>query len=110
MDLFMPTVDGFEATEYIRKTENPNKNVPIYALTSTAVVQHKKKAVQVGMNGFISKPFHPNKIKQVLLEISRTAALKSEESIDHREYAFSLSGSRSIISNRSEIASEYCSA
>ena len=32
---------------------------------------------------------HPNKIKQVLLEISRTAALKSEESIDHREYAFS---------------------
>ncbi len=70
MDLFMPIIDGFEATDYIRKTENPNKNTPIYALTSTAVVQHKKKAIQVGMDGFISKPFHPNEIKQVLLEIS----------------------------------------
>ena len=89
MDLFMPIIDGFEATDYIRKTENPNKNVPIYALTSTAVLQHKKKAIQVGMDGFISKPFHPNEIKQVLLEISRTATLKSDESFDDSEFAFS---------------------
>ena len=93
MDLFMPIIDGFEATDYIRKTENPNKNAPIYALTSTAVVQHKKKAIKVGMNGFISKPFHPNEIKQVLLEVSRSAALKSFNSSHDRESAFSFNKS-----------------
>jgi hypothetical protein len=71
MDLFMPLVDGFDATKQIRKTENPNKHTPIYALTATAVAQHKKRALTVGMEGFISKPFHPNEIKQVLGEISK---------------------------------------
>lgn len=70
MDLFMPLVDGFDATKHIRKTENLNKHTPIYALTATAVSQHKKRALTVGMEGFISKPFHPNEIKQVLSEIS----------------------------------------
>ena len=71
MDLFMPLIDGFDATKHIRKTENPNKHTPIYALTATAVAQHKKRALTVGMEGFISKPFHPNEIKQVLSEISK---------------------------------------
>jgi PAS domain S-box-containing protein len=70
MDLFMPLVDGFDATKHIRKTENPNQHTPIYALTATAVAQHKKRALTVGMEGFISKPFHPNEIKLVLSEIT----------------------------------------
>ena len=71
MDLFMPLIDGFDATKHIRKTENPNKHTPIYALTATAVAQHKKRALTIGMEGFISKPFHPNEIKQVLSEITK---------------------------------------
>jgi len=71
MDLFMPLIDGFDAAKHIRKTENPNKHTPIYALTATAVAQHKKRALTVGMEGFISKPFHPNEIKQVLSEITK---------------------------------------
>ena len=89
MDIFMPIVDGFEATENIRNTENPNKNTPIYALTSTAVVQHKKRAHQAGMDGFISKPFHPNEIKQVLAEISKLIKHKTHRSSVQKELAFS---------------------
>ena len=89
MDIFMPILDGFEATENIRNTENPNKNTPIYALTSTAVVQHKKRAHQAGMNGFISKPFHPNEIKQVLVEISKLIKHKTHKSSVQQELAFS---------------------
>ena len=89
MDIFMPILDGFEATENIRNTENPNKNTPIYALTSTAVVQHKKRAHQAGMNGFISKPFHPNEIKQVLVEISKLIKDKAHKSSVQKELAFS---------------------
>lgn len=89
MDIFMPIVDGFEATENIRNTENPNKNTPIYALTSTAVVQHKKRAHQAGMDGFISKPFHPNEIKQVLVEISKLIKHKTHKSSVQKELDFS---------------------
>ena len=89
MDIFMPILDGFEATENIRNTENPNKNTPIYALTSSAVVQHKKRAHQAGMNGFISKPFHPNEIKQVLVEISKLIKHKTHKSPVQQELAFS---------------------
>ena len=89
MDLFMPIIDGFEATENIRNTENPNKNTPIYALTSTAVVQHKKRAHQAGMDGFISKPFHPNEIKQVLVEISKLIKHKTHKSSVQKELDFS---------------------
>jgi PAS domain S-box-containing protein len=88
MDLFMPIIDGFEATDNIRKTENPNKNTPIYALTSTAVVQHKKRAHQAGMNGFISKPFHPNEIRQVLMELSKMLQHNSDNSSVKRDLTF----------------------
>lgn len=79
MDLFMPLVDGFDATKNIRSTENLNRHTPIYALTATAVAQHKKRALTAGMEGFISKPFHPNEIKQVLSEITK---LKNQNSAD----------------------------
>lgn len=81
MDLFMPLIDGFDATKHIRKTENPNKHTPIYALTATAVAQHKKRALTVGMEGFISKPFHPNEIKQVLSEITKQKDQNSAQTL-----------------------------
>jgi len=58
-------------------------------LTSTAVVQHKKRAHQAGMDGFISKPFHPNEIKQVLVEISKLIKHKTHKSSVQKELDFS---------------------
>jgi CheY-like chemotaxis protein len=59
MDIQMPIMDGYEATIKITNTENPNKNTPIVALTASALVTQKDKALECGMSDYLSKPFTP---------------------------------------------------
>ena len=54
MDLQMPEMNGFEATEYIRKTMN--SNIPIIALTADVTTVDLAKCKAVGMNDYIAKP------------------------------------------------------
>ena len=54
MDLQMPEMNGFEATEYIRNTLN--SKVPIIALTADVTTVDVAKCIAVGMNDYISKP------------------------------------------------------
>jgi PAS domain S-box-containing protein len=54
MDLHMPEMNGFEATEYIRK--NMKSDVPIIALTADVTTVDVEKCKAVGMNDYISKP------------------------------------------------------
>ena len=67
MDLQMPEMDGYETTEEIRKIEK-YRDLPIIALTASAMLNIQDKAFVVGMNDYISKPFNPDelysKIKQ----------------------------------------------
>jgi len=63
MDLQMPEMDGYEATAKIRQL--PDKKyteLPIIALTASAMLDIKDVAFKVGMNDFISKPFSPNEL------------------------------------------------
>ncbi len=67
MDIQMPNMDGYEATKQIRNLSN-NKinNIPIFALTANAFESDKQKALDCGMNGFISKPIDiPKLIKTI---------------------------------------------
>ncbi len=54
MDLQMPEMNGFEATEYIRKTMN--SKIPIIALTADVTTVDLAKCKAVGMNDYIAKP------------------------------------------------------
>ena len=54
MDLQMPEMNGFEATEYIRYTMN--SNIPIIALTADVTTADLNKCKAVGMNDYIAKP------------------------------------------------------
>ena len=54
MDLQMPEMNGFEATEYIRKSMN--SNIPIIALTADVTTVDLEKCKAVGMNDYIAKP------------------------------------------------------
>lgn len=72
MDIQMPVMDGYEATINIRNTENPNKKTPIVALTASAMVDQKNRAMAVGMNDFISKPFTPNHLLGIIQEYVST--------------------------------------
>ncbi|MFM7309457.1 MAG: ATP-binding protein [Flavobacteriales bacterium] len=62
MDLQMPILDGFDATLKIR-TEL-KLEVPILALTANALSGERDRCLQLGMNGYVSKPFQPERLYQ----------------------------------------------
>ncbi len=57
MDIQMPIMDGYTATEEIRKF---NIETPIIALTASLSIDIQDRATTAGMNGFVTKPFNPN--------------------------------------------------
>ena len=67
MDHMMPGMDGLEATEVIRNTDNINAVTPIIALTANAVSGMKEIFIAGGMNDFISKPIDMRELDRVLL-------------------------------------------
>jgi CheY-like chemotaxis protein len=70
MDLHMPVMDGFMATEKIRKLGFSKQDFPIIALSASIIDDDQTLARDTGMNDFLSKPFNPtvlyNKLKNYL--------------------------------------------
>jgi signal transduction histidine kinase/CheY-like chemotaxis protein len=66
MDVNMPVMDGFTATEHIRRLSTHHRNVPIVALTADAMKEDKERCLESGMNDYISKPFRPEEIHEVI--------------------------------------------
>lgn len=71
MDVQMPIMDGFKATQKIREIEkSTGTHTPIIAVTANAFPEDKEKCLASGMDDYISKPFQPEdlirKIKQHL--------------------------------------------
>lgn len=67
MDLQMPVMDGYEATRQIRMmNESRKRNIPIIALTASALKEVKERVFAAGMNDFITKPFNPNELQYKL--------------------------------------------
>lgn len=70
MDIQMPNMDGYKATQAIRRLADKEKaNIPIVAMTANAFEEDKKKAMEKGMNGHIAKPIDVEKIETVLLNV-----------------------------------------
>ncbi|MDE6659796.1 MAG: transporter substrate-binding domain-containing protein [Eubacterium sp.] len=67
MDIQMPIMDGYEATRQIRALEDPIKStVPIVAMTANVFSDDEQKAIDVGMNGHITKPIDVVKLMDTL--------------------------------------------
>lgn len=63
MDIQMPVMDGTAATKAIRNTlKEPLKDIPIIAMTANVLQEDVQKYFDIGMNGYISKPFQPNEL------------------------------------------------
>ncbi|MGH2446514.1 MAG: response regulator, partial [Candidatus Limnocylindria bacterium] len=59
MDVAMPKLDGYAATQQIRKAEKGGHRVPIIMLTAEADVEQRVKGLRAGADDDIVKPFHP---------------------------------------------------
>jgi CheY-like chemotaxis protein len=80
MDVQMPEMDGLEATQLIRSGEAGvlDPNVPIVAMTAHVMTEDRQRCLDVGMNGYVSKPITAQKLRETL-------AIWHIESSDPRE-------------------------
>ena len=67
MDVQMPVMNGYEATKQIRALEDPAlAGITILAMTANAFDEDRKKALECGMDGFLSKPIVIEKLLDAL--------------------------------------------
>tara|TARA_R110002049_G_scaffold309225_2_gene518912 strand:- start:26 stop:1774 length:1749 start_codon:yes stop_codon:yes gene_type:complete len=77
MDLQMPLLNGYETTKIIRNLPDKTKaNIPIIALTAFAQTDIKEKTKRYKMDGFMGKPFNPEKLYNLLKSFSNTTSNK----------------------------------
>jgi CheY-like chemotaxis protein len=70
LDLNMPLMDGFEVLKEIRN--NPKlRTIPLYVITTSRSVEHKKKALELGATGFYSKGASSKDIRKIMQEICK---------------------------------------
>jgi len=67
MDIQMPEMDGITATKEIRK-EGMNVNSIIIALTASPLLSKMQESMSAGMNDFLSKPFNPTQLKDMMMK------------------------------------------
>ncbi len=66
MDVQMPEMNGFEATEAIRKAENGQRRIPIIAMTANAMEEDRAPCIAAGMDDYIAKPVRKDMLVKVL--------------------------------------------
>ena len=74
MDVMMPVMDGYAATQRIRASSHADaKQIPIIAMTANAFTEDKIKAQEMGMNDHIGKPIDVHKLIQLLANYQNKA-------------------------------------
>ncbi|MGB3210729.1 MAG: response regulator [Desulforhopalus sp.] len=64
MDIQMPELNGYETTRAIRRQEkSTDRHIPIVAMTAYAVKGDREKCLAAGMDGYVSKPIRPDKLR-----------------------------------------------
>ena len=66
MDIQMPNMNGYEATEKIRSMDGRRSKIPIIAMTANAFEEDKQRAIESGMNAHIGKPIDIKKLVLLL--------------------------------------------
>jgi CheY-like chemotaxis protein len=66
MDVQMPEMDGFEATETIRAAEAKGHHVPIIAMTAHAMKGDRERCLQSGMDAYLAKPIRARELYEII--------------------------------------------
>jgi CheY-like chemotaxis protein len=81
MDIQMPEMDGYEATEAIRAMP-ASTNLPIIAMTASTMSDDEQKCLDIGMNGYTSKPIDQYHLLSILckhVKIEHTIPFKEKK-------------------------------
>ena len=69
MDVMMPVMDGYEATQKIRQLEDKTKaDIPIIAMTANAFEEDAKRCLAAGMTAHLAKPFQIEDVEKAIVE------------------------------------------
>ncbi len=69
MDVQMPEMGGYEATQRIRQLQQVQKrHIPIIAMTAHAMASDREKCLAAGMDGYVTKPIHPQALAAAIQE------------------------------------------
>lgn len=67
MDVMMPVMDGYEATQKIRQLEDKTKaDIPIIVMTANAFEEDAKAAIEAGMNAHMAKPIRIESLYEII--------------------------------------------
>ncbi|MCP4995992.1 MAG: response regulator [Gammaproteobacteria bacterium] len=104
MDIQMPKLDGFSATQIIRNNEGKVRHTPIIALTANALDGDCEKCLSAGMDDYLSKPVAKNALQAMLIKWLPAEAEKLESSLQYHnvrmETALSISDEMSPIAHQ----------
>jgi CheY-like chemotaxis protein len=81
MDLQMPELDGFGATEKIRARERLHRSIrrtPIIALTANTGGEERTRCLEVGMDDYLTKPLNLKTFRSTLSRVLREASARAE--------------------------------
>lgn len=106
MDLQMPTLDGYGATQQVRQWEvaNGRRHVPIIALTADAFEEDRQRCLAVGMDDFLTKPISVTALTATLSRWliespSNTPPLLALKSLDYAAFEMLLSEIKPLLQN-----------
>ena len=72
MDVQMPNMDGYTATQRIRDLDDSRAEIPIIAMTANAYDEDRRKAQEAGMDGFLAKPLDVDEMMRLMAQIIKT--------------------------------------
>ncbi len=78
LDIEMPKMDGFEVLRSVRRDQNL-KDLPIIMITSRTGEKHKQRAMELGVNQYLGKPFQEAKLLATIEEVIESAKAKPEK-------------------------------
>ena len=80
LDLRMPLMDGFQTAVYIR--EKLKLSLPIIAMTASALRNEREKCMQLGMNGYLTKPFSPPLLFELIHQLLHSSRPSSPDALE----------------------------
>jgi signal transduction histidine kinase/CheY-like chemotaxis protein len=69
MDVYMPGMDGREATRTLRAGDGLNKNTPVIAVTASSTIKDWEACAAAGMNAHVAKPIDPVELFTALVQV-----------------------------------------